>query len=259
MADRQREERKAKLREERLREEAAAQAGERRQRMLKLGAAAVLAAILVVAAFILISQSGSDSGGGNAEDIQDAGLVNGQLKGIPQDGLTLGEPGAKAKVIEFGDLQCPICKEYSETVIPKLISGPVRQGKARLDFRNYLIIGPQSLDAGAAAIAAGQQGRGWNFIELFYRNQGVENSGYADDSFLEAVARAAGVPDMGKWNSDRKSPAVEKEMKRTSSQAVSFGFNGTPSFVVTGPNGTKALGTPGLSAAPFEAAISQVG
>ena len=33
-------------------------------------------------------------------------------------------------------------------------------------------------------------------------------------------------------------------MKRTSGEAVSFGFNGTPSFAVTGPNGTKALGTP---------------
>ena len=59
MADRQREERKAELRESRLREEAAARASERRQRMLKLGAAAVFGAIVIVAAFILISQSGS--------------------------------------------------------------------------------------------------------------------------------------------------------------------------------------------------------
>ncbi len=259
MAEGQREERKAKLRESRQREEAAARASERRQRMLKLGAAAVFGAIVVVAAFILISQSGSDSGGGNASDIRDAGLVNGQLNGISQDGLTLGDPEAKTTVIEFGDLQCPICKEYSEAVIPKLISGPVRQGKARLEFRNYLIIGPQSVDAGAAAIAAGEQGRGWNFIELFYRNQGVENSGYADDAFLESVAGAAGVRDIAEWNSARRSPAVRREMKRTSSQAVGFGFDGTPSFLVRGPHGTRKLGTPGLSVAPFEAAISQVG
>ena len=158
MVDRQREERKAELRQSRLREEAAARASERRQRMLKLGAAAVFGAIVIVAAFILISESGSDSGGGNASDIRDAGLVSGLLKGIPQNGLELGDPKAKAVVVEFGDLQCPICKEYSETVIPKLISGPVRQGKARIEFRNYLVIGPQSADAGAAAIAAGRAG-----------------------------------------------------------------------------------------------------
>jgi protein-disulfide isomerase len=258
MANRQRDERKAKLREERLREEAAAQAGERRQRMLKLGAAAVFGAVLIVVAAILISQSGSDSGG-DASDIQGAGLVNGQLAGIPQEGLILGEPGAKAKVIEFGDLQCPVCADYSETVIPELIAGPVRQGKARLEFRNYLIIGPQSATAGAAAIAAGQQGKGWNYVELFYRNQGAENSGFADDAFLEAVAQAAGVPDIEKWNTDRESSAVKKEMQQTSREAVSLGFNGTPSFMVTGPNGTRALGTPGPSLTPFEAAISQVG
>ncbi len=259
MANRQRDERKAKLREERLREEAAEQASERRQRMLKLGAAAVFGAIIVIVAFIVISQSGSDSGGGNASDIRDAGLVNGQFNGIPQSGLTVGEPGAKVTVIEFGDLQCPICKEYSETVIPKLLAGPVRQGKAKLEYRNYIVIGPQSIDAGAAALAAGQQGRGWNFVELFYRNQGPENSGYVTDSFLESVATAAGVNDIGKWNQARDSAALRKEVKATTRQAIGFGGGGTPMFVVKGPNGTKVLGAPGLSTAPFESAISQVG
>ena len=142
MANRERDERKAKLREERLREEAAAQASERRERLRQAAAPRPCSRRSWSSSpSIVISQSGSDSDGGNAGDIADAGLVNGQLEGIPQDGLVLGEPGATAKVIEFGDLQCPVCKEYAETVIPKLIAGPVRQGKAKLEFRNYLIIG----------------------------------------------------------------------------------------------------------------------
>lgn len=256
MANRDRDERKAELREARLQQEAEAGAAERRQRMVKLGAGAVFGAIVIVAAAILISQSGSKGGDSS---IEGAGLVNGQLGGIPQNGLTLGDPGAGAKLIEFGDLQCPVCKEYSEALIPQLISGPVREGGLRIEFRNYLIIGPQSADAGAAALAAGQQGRGWNFVDLFYRNQGIENSGYVTGSFLESVARAAGVPDIDRWNSARKSPALKQEMSRTSNQATSYGLNATPSFVVTGPKGTKVLGTPGLSTAPFKSAIAQVG
>ena len=62
MAERQRDERKAKLRETRLREDEAALASERRRRMVKLGSASVFGAIVIVAAFVLISQSGSDSG-----------------------------------------------------------------------------------------------------------------------------------------------------------------------------------------------------
>ncbi len=30
----------------------------------------------------------------------------------------------------------------------------------------------------------------WNFIELVYANQGAEDSGYATDSFLKAIAAA---------------------------------------------------------------------
>ena len=171
----------------------------------------------------------------------------------------LGAPGATATVVEFGDLQCPVCKDYSEQVDPEADLGTGAPGQARFEFRQLPIIGPRLSEAGAAAIAAGEQGRCWNYIELFYRNQGVENSGYADDDVPGGGRPGAGVPDIAEWNRARQSSAARQELKRTSKQAVSFGFNGTPSFLVTGPNGTRKLGTPGLSVAPFEAAISQVG
>ena len=88
----------------------------------------------------------------------------------------LGDPKAKVELIEYGDLQCPVCKAYSEEVLPQIIENQVKKGKAKLIFRNFTIIGPQSAPAGAAALAAGAQGRGWNYLELFYRNQGKENS-----------------------------------------------------------------------------------
>jgi protein-disulfide isomerase len=99
-----------------------------------------------------------------------------------------------------------------------------------------MIIGEDSLPAGAAAIAAGNQGKGWTFLELFYRNQGKENSGYVTDEFIEAVAKASGVKDMAKFNEERKSKVVEKEAERTTEQAGTLGFGGTPSFAVQGPS-----------------------
>ena len=117
-------------------------------------------------------------------------------------------------LVEFGDLQCPVCKGYSEEVLPQVIETQVRSGEAKLEFRNYTIIGPESMPAGAAAIAAGKQGRGWKFVELFYRNQGVEDSGYVTDEFLTAIAKGAGVPDIAKWNADRKSKRVLARSRR---------------------------------------------
>lgn len=231
-------------REERLQQEQQAGAAERRQRMVKLASAGVFLALVVVAVLIVVSSG--DSGGGDSGNIVEAKEVDKQLAGIPQEGMVLGTPGAKVAVLEFGDLQCPVCKGYSEEVLPRVIESRVRSGEATLDFRNFTIIGPQSKPAGAAAIAAGEQGRGWNFVELFYRNQGIEDSGYADDQFLTAIARAAGVPDLARWNRQRKSQAVIGRVEATSAEAENLGFTGTPSFALEGPgtDGVEAIGTP---------------
>ena len=85
--------------------------------------------------------------------------------------MLAGRPAAKVELIEFGDLQCPVCKGYSEEILPPIIENQVKKGLAKIDFRNYTIIGEQSVAAGAAALAAGAQGRGWNFVELFYRTR----------------------------------------------------------------------------------------
>lgn len=244
-------------REERLQAESEGQREERRKRLLQIGSAAVFLAIVAVAVLIVVSQSESDGGDTNLEDV---GLVNRDLQGIPQNGMVLGEPEAKVTLVEFGDLQCPVCKGFSEEIIPDVIDSKVRSGEAKIEFRNYTIISQESIPAGAAAIAAGRQGRGWSFVELFYRNQGLEASGYITADLLTEIARGAGVPDIGRWNKERKSRSVLDEVARTSEEAQKLGLTGTPSFAVSGPGakGLETLGTPG-SAGALEEAIEDAG
>jgi protein-disulfide isomerase len=225
---------------------------ERRKRLLQIGSAAAFLAAAVVLVLIVVSSNETSGGDTNLEDV---GLVASQLKGIPQNGLVLGEPGAKVTLYEFGDLKCPVCKGFSEEIVPHVIDSKVRGGEAKIQFKNFTIIDEESTPAGAAAIAAGKQGRGWSFIELFYRNQGPETSSYVNDEFLTEIARGAGVPDIARWNKDRKSSATLAEVKRTTEEAEQLGFTGTPSFAVEGPgsNGLEALGTPGSSEALEEA------
>jgi protein-disulfide isomerase len=244
-------------REERLQTESESERGERRKRLLQIGSAAVFLVVAVVLVLIVISASKSSGGDTNLEDV---GLVASQLKGIPQDGLVLGEPGAKVTLYEFGDLKCPVCKGFSEEIVPDVIDSKVRGGEAKIQFKNFTIIDAESTPAGAAAIAAGKQGRGWNFIELFYRNQGLETASYVTDEFLTEIARGAGVPDVAKWNKDRKAPKTIEEVEATTAEAEKLGFTGTPSFAVEGPgsNGLETLGTPGSSEA-IEEAIDAAG
>lgn len=233
-----------KRREQRLQEETKVDTGERRTRLLQFGAGAVFLAI--VAVVILIVVNGNSDSGGDAKNLKEISTVDKLFTGIPQEELVLGDPKAKVELIEYGDLQCPVCKAYSEEFLPQIIDGQIKDGKAKLVFRNFTIIGPQSAPAGAAALAAGAQGRGWEYIELFYRNQGKENSGYADDAFLTAIAKGAGVKNIAKWETDRKGTKFTDEVTATTEEAGRLGFTGTPSFAIKGPstNGLELLGTP---------------
>jgi protein-disulfide isomerase len=197
---------------------------------------------------IVVSQAGGGSGGDT--DLEDVGLVKQQLQGVPQHGTVLGDPNAEVKVVEYGDLQCPICREFSVQTVPGLIDEVVRRDIASYEFRQWTVIGPsphtQSTNAANAALAASEQGRYWNYVELFYRNQGAEESGYVTDEFLTAIARGAGVPDIPRWNRDRRDPRWDDVLARTDAEAAELGFTGTPSVVVEGPGGRQTLGVPTL-------------
>jgi protein-disulfide isomerase len=246
-----------KRREERLQEETKVDAGERRTRLLQFGAGAVF--LVIVAVVVLIVANSGGSSGGDATNLKEVSEVDSLVAGTPQKRMVLGKPEAKVELIEFGDLQCPVCKAYSEQILPQVIENKVDNGEAKIAFMNFTIIGEQSLPAGAAALAAGEQGRGWNYLELFYRNQGEENSGYATDEFLTAVAKAAGVKDIATWDKERESTKLTGEVEKTTEQAQTYGFSGTPSFAIKGPStkGVELLGSNLQTPEEFEKAIEE--
>jgi protein-disulfide isomerase len=230
----------------------------RRKRRVQLLAVGGFAAVALIVALIVISQSGGGSSS-PPSNVQGAAQVDAQLKGIPQQGQVLGQSTAPVTVVEYGDPQCSSCKFFSESVVPGLISSEVASGKVKYEFRPFLIIGPESKPAMQATLAAGEQGRFWNFLQLFYVNQGGENSGYVTDSFLTNIAKGAGVPDIGKWNTDRNASKWAATIQQGSAQANSLGFTGTPSILVEGPKGQKAIGGSTIpTLQQVQAAIQQV-
>lgn len=234
-----------KRREERIAAESQAAGADRRTRLLQLSAGGVFLAIIVVVVVIIVAGSGGSSGG-EAGNVEHKPEVEKILSGIPQQANVLGKASAPTTLIMYGDLQCPICKEYIEEILPEIIATDVKSGQVKLVYRDFIIISEESIPAGEAALAAGEQGKGWTFIELFYRNQGEERSGYVTEEFLESIGKAAGIPDIARWNKERKSGKFKKKVEETTNQAGKLGFSGTPSFAVEGPGseGLELLGTP---------------
>lgn len=225
---------------------------DRRSRVLQLAAGAVFLAVAVVLVLIVVNASISGDGGDTKlEGVKEA---NRALKGISQSEMLLGDPKAPVELAEFADLKCPYCKAFAESVLPPIIQNQVKKGEVKISFRVFTIIDEQSLPAGAAALAAGAQGRGWNFVELFYKNQGNEATDYANDAFLEAIAKGAGVEDVARWNRERAKFTAAVEA--TTAEAQQLGFSGTPSLAVEGPqsDGLEPIEAPG-STGDLEAAL----
>ncbi len=250
-----RKEQKEKAKAQRVAADAKAQTKRRGQNRVR--AIAVAAGLAVLAVIVLIVASQGTDKGGDAGDVSGVAEVNESIGDLPQEGLVLGDPEAKVTITEFGDLQCPACKNFAEAELPAVIADLVEPGQARIVFKNLVIIGPESATAAKAALAASEQDRYWQFVELFYRNQGIENSGYVTDDFLEAVAEAAGVEDVDEWNADRRKARWDRDLDRVRAEARRLGISGTPSFQVEGPNGQTAVPA-NSSAGAIEDAVDQV-
>ena len=153
------------------------------------------------------------------------------LAGIPQHGIYLGNANAPVRLVEFADLQCPFCREYTLQTLPQLVQDYVRSGKVRMEFRDLAFLGKDSVTAGRHAAAAGEQDKLWNFIDVFYFNQGEENSGYVTPSFLHTIDKAAGV-DSAKADAFAASPASLTPIKQANAMGDQLGVQSTPTVLV---------------------------
>ena len=225
-----RQEEKDARRRERLARAEADQAAERRRRIRQLVLVGVVAVTVVVAA-IIISQTGQK--GSNTQSLAAASReVERQFAGIPQSGITLGKPDAPATVMEFADLQCPYCGGFAREVLPGVIDRYLRSGRVKLEFHTVSILGPDSELAARAAAAAAQQNRIWQYTELFYRNQQVENSGYVNNDFLRRIADATPGLDVQRAVAQRDSPGSVRLVQDSAAEATRLGVNSTPTFFV---------------------------
>lgn len=217
----------------------------RRQRRLQMVIGVVVAAVVIAVVAIVLSTRGAKSPSTTGAGARaTATKVNNLLAGIPQSGMVLGSPSAKVNVTEYGDLECPVCAAFATGAGQTLISKDVRAGKATLTFRSLCTAtcnGPNAnlfATQQAAALAAGQQKKGWNFITLFYNEQGQEGTTYVTDSYLSGLASQVPGLNVSKWSSARTSPSLTAQVTSDQQAAASKGFSSTPTIVVQGPKGT---------------------
>ena len=56
----------------------------------------------------------------------------------PAGGFQMGNPNAAVKLVEYGSLTCPHCREFDETGVQPLIDNYVKSGRVAYEFRNFI-------------------------------------------------------------------------------------------------------------------------
>jgi protein-disulfide isomerase len=235
---------KEEARARRLAAEQARLARERQQRRLRMVSGVVLAAIAVVAVAVAISVGGGSGSSGlqkGAGANKTVSSVQQLLSGIPQSGAVLGKSTAPVTMTYYGDLECPVCRDFTlNGGWPQLVQNEVRQGKVKVVYRAYQTA-TQSASTfqtqQAAALAAGKQNRFWDYMELFYHQQGQEGTNYVTEDYLTGLAQQTPGLNVNAWKSARNDPALLAQVQTDGAAANSAGVQGTPTLFFQGPKG----------------------
>ncbi len=135
-----------------------------------------------------------------------------------------GNPDGDIAIVEWFDYQCPYCRKLE----PELRQVIKDDGKVRLVWKDWPILGPVSVVASRMALAAKYQGK---YAEAHDAMIGLTTK--LTEAKIDEVLAAAGIDvDRAKRDLATNDKAINAILARNNEQAEGLAFNGTPSFIV---------------------------
>lgn len=149
------------------------------------------------------------------------------IKPTIDDDPSVGPKEAKVVVIEFGDFQCPYCKEEAP-IIRKIMEK--YKDKVLFVFRDFPLPGHGAAQkAGEAAECADEEGLFWYYHDTLFLNQDKLDK----EENLVLLAEELGM-DKTKFSECLNSGRYEKEVKKDFQDGILAGVKGTPTFFING-------------------------
>ena len=157
------------------------------------------------------------------------------------DQPTIGNKNAKVTVVEFGDFQCPFCKQFYQQTFSQIKSAYIDTGKINYVFRHFPLtqIHVNAQISSEAAECANQQGKFWDYHNLLYTDGQSDGTGL-DKASLEKYADQLGLNKgtlgfgAGKFNKCLESNATLDIVNKDQAEGAKDGVSGTPSFFING-------------------------
>jgi len=164
-------------------------------------------------------------------------------------GPSLGRVGANTVIVEFTDLQCPYCRQFSQSTFPRLQKEYIETGKARFFTVDFPIasLHPMAIKAAHVSRCAGEQNRLWDMRQLLLANdQPLNDFAFIEMANLLSLKRepfAQCVSDKSRY---------ESQIGRDIALGERLGINGTPSFVIGQIQGGNVEGKLLIGARAFD-------
>jgi hypothetical protein len=182
--------------------------------------------------------------------------------GIPQEGDRLGSSDAPVTVQLFNDIQCAGCREDFLGAIPTLAEDYARPGDVQLLYRHYSQSENVEQLGFFGAEAAADQGYGWQYIYLFFRNQAEAGHFGVDQEFLESIAGGIEELNFPEWKEDLEENggsggAISERLAGYEELGSELGIRVGQAAIVTGPGGTQTI-QDGAKLGQIERAIEAV-
>lgn len=140
---------------------------------------------------------------------------------------SLGAPHAAVTVVEYGDFECPSCKQAAPAV--KLLLKRFHGG-IRVVFRHFPLeeVHPHALHAALAAEAAAAQGRFWQMHDLLFDYQR-----HLKLAHLRTYAQRLDL-DMARYDTEMERQLYLQRIREHIDGGMRSGVRGTPAFFVNG-------------------------
>ncbi|MEY2664919.1 MAG: hypothetical protein RLZZ480_24 [Candidatus Parcubacteria bacterium] len=167
------------------------------------------------------------------EDGSSSKTVNSTPRQIDSSDYIRGNPNAQILIVEYGDYDCPFCKQYHEALSQIMDEFGVG-GRVAWVYRQYPIaqLHPNSPNVSKAALCVGSVGGNeafWKFTDMIFENRDIEEP--TNPVKLPEYAEAAGVSKEA-YLACLDSNKMEEPLKRDIEDAFNIGARGTPYTVV---------------------------
>ena len=143
----------------------------------------------------------------------------------------LGSPNAPVTVVEFGDYQCTFCSKFFHETESIILTNYVKTGKVKILFKDFVILGQDSVNAANATHCANEQNLYWEYHSILYNNWAGEDTGWADITHLHEFANTLDL-DMDMFSTCMSDLKWNELINLSSIDGQKLGVSGTPTFFV---------------------------